>query len=54
MRTKTAPRSLMEALAAEGGSQKYDPFTLSFDAIAALLKILEYLAAEETDLTALA
>ncbi|MGI6658440.1 MAG: sugar phosphate nucleotidyltransferase [Dethiobacteraceae bacterium] len=53
MRTKTAPRSLMEALAAEGGSQKYDPFTLSFDAIAALLKILEYLAAEETDLTAL-
>lgn len=54
LRTKTAPRSLMEALTAEDvRKQNYDPFTLSFDAIASLAKILEYLAAAETDLTTL-
>lgn len=54
LRTKTAPRSLMEALSAEeplGG--KYDPFTLSFDAIASLAKILEFMASEDTDLSRL-
>ncbi|HZK24151.1 MAG TPA: sugar phosphate nucleotidyltransferase [Oscillospiraceae bacterium] len=54
LRTKTTPRSLMEALAAgDNCSQRYDPFTLSFDAISSLVKILEYLAAEATDLTTL-
>jgi mannose-1-phosphate guanylyltransferase/phosphomannomutase len=54
LRTKTAPRYLMEALSSEemtGG--KYDPFTLSFDAIASLTKILEFLATEDTGLTEL-
>jgi mannose-1-phosphate guanylyltransferase / phosphomannomutase len=51
LRTKTAPRSLMEALCREemrGG--KYDPFVLSFDAIASLTGILEFMAGEATGL----
>ncbi|NLZ38480.1 MAG: NTP transferase domain-containing protein [Firmicutes bacterium] len=54
VRTKTAPRAVMEALyneEAEGA--KYDPFLLSFDALAALTKILEYLASEGLELSAL-
>jgi mannose-1-phosphate guanylyltransferase/phosphomannomutase len=52
LRTKTAPRALMEALTSEelrGG--KYDPFTLSFDAISALASILEFLSAQGTTLS---
>lgn len=52
-RTKTAPRSWMEALAGEGGDSKYDPFVLSFDAVASLVKILEFMAARDTDLSAM-
>jgi mannose-1-phosphate guanylyltransferase/phosphomannomutase len=54
LRTKTAPRSLMEILCAEemlGG--KLDQFTLSFDAIASLVKILEFMAFHETSLASL-
>jgi mannose-1-phosphate guanylyltransferase/phosphomannomutase len=51
LRTKTAPRSLMEGLSGEDMRLgKYDPFILSFDAIASLTKILEFLAIEDTDL----
>ena len=54
LRTKTAPRSLMEALIVEeacGG--KYDLFTFSFDAITSLANIMEFMAAEDTSLSAL-
>ncbi len=54
MRTKTAPRSLMEALSGqEMQSGKIDPFILSFDAIASLTKILEFLSEQDTDLSEL-
>ncbi|MBS3900324.1 MAG: NTP transferase domain-containing protein [Dethiobacter sp.] len=54
MRTKTAPRSLMEALSGqEMQSGKVDPFILSFDAIASLTKILEFLAEQDTELSEL-
>lgn len=54
LRTKTAPRALMEALSGqEMRSGKVDPFTLSFDAIASLTKILEFLAEHETELSEL-
>lgn len=54
LRTKTAPRSLMEALSGqEMRSGKIDPFILSFDAIAAVTKILEFLAEQDTDLAEL-
>jgi len=54
LRTKTAPRSLMEALSGlEMRSGKVDPFILSFDAIASLTKILEFLAEQETGLSEL-
>lgn len=54
LRTKTAPRALMEALSGqEMRSGKVDPFTLSFDAIASLTKILEFLAEHETEMSEL-
>jgi mannose-1-phosphate guanylyltransferase/phosphomannomutase len=54
VRTKTAPRSLMEALSAEGmQGSRFNPFTLSFDAIASLVKILEFLVTEDTSLASL-
>jgi len=54
LRTKTAPRALMEALSGqEMRSGKVDPFTLSFDAIASLTKVLEFLAEHETELSEL-
>jgi mannose-1-phosphate guanylyltransferase / phosphomannomutase len=54
LRTRTAPRFLMEALVAEelqGG--KLDQFTFSFDAISSLVKILEYLVTTTTALSSL-
>ena len=54
LRTKTSPRFLMEALTSrelQGGS--FNQFTLSFDAIASLVKILEYLIINDTSLSAL-
>ncbi|MDW7651169.1 MAG: sugar phosphate nucleotidyltransferase [Bacillota bacterium] len=54
LRTKTAPRSLMEAMTSEEVRVgRYDPFTLSFDAIAALTSILEFLSVQDTSLTSL-
>ncbi len=54
IRTKTAPRSLMEALSVEGmQGEKFNSFDLSFDAIASLVKILEFLVNEDTSLAAL-
>ncbi|NLM53009.1 MAG: NTP transferase domain-containing protein [Firmicutes bacterium] len=53
LRTKTAPRALMEAMAKEKGANKYDLLVFAFDAIAALATILEFLASEEIDLTEL-
>lgn len=54
LRTKTAPRALMEALSGqEMRSGKVDPFTLSFDAIASLTKVLEFLAEHETEMSEL-
>ncbi len=54
MRTKTAPRALMEALSGlEMRSGKVDPYILSFDAIASLAKILEFLAEQNTELSEL-
>ncbi|MCR3921606.1 MAG: sugar phosphate nucleotidyltransferase [Firmicutes bacterium] len=54
LRTKTSPRAIMEALTVEDTSSvQYDPFILSFDAIASLTKILEFLASQEMELTEL-
>jgi mannose-1-phosphate guanylyltransferase/phosphomannomutase len=54
LRTRTAPRFLMEALTAEASpSGKLDQLTLIFDAVASLFKILEYLAANNTTLDSL-
>ncbi len=54
LRTRTAPRFLMEALTAEGLQEgKLDQFSFSFDAVASLVKILEHLAANNTGLAAL-
>jgi mannose-1-phosphate guanylyltransferase/phosphomannomutase len=54
LRTRTAPRFLMEALAAEGLQKgKLDQFIFSFDAIASLVKIMEYLVANDTRLSTL-
>lgn len=53
LRTKTAPRALMEAMAQEKNSGKYNLLVFAFDAIAALANILEFLAAENIDLTEL-
>lgn len=54
LRTKTGLRSLMEALSgSEMREGKYDPFTFSFDAIASLANILEFMANEDTDLSVL-
>ncbi|MCW3489303.1 sugar phosphate nucleotidyltransferase [Dethiobacter alkaliphilus] len=54
LRTKTEPRSLMEALSdSKAENMKYDPFTLSFDAIASLGRILEFMASEDVSLATL-
>jgi mannose-1-phosphate guanylyltransferase / phosphomannomutase len=54
LRTKTAPRSLMEALCGDEMRRgKYDPFMLSFDALASLTRILEFIATEDTGLAEL-
>jgi mannose-1-phosphate guanylyltransferase/phosphomannomutase len=54
VRTKTEPRSLMEAQVATGLPEgQADLFNLSFDAIASLLKFLEFMASSATTLGAL-
>ncbi|MBS3947730.1 MAG: NTP transferase domain-containing protein [Dethiobacter sp.] len=51
LRTKTGPRSLMEAqTAAETPGGKSDSFKFSFDAITSLVKILEFMTANATSL----
>jgi mannose-1-phosphate guanylyltransferase/phosphomannomutase len=52
-RTKTAPRYLMETLRKEGAKGKVNHFQLSFDALAAAIMLLEYMAKERTSLSAL-
>lgn len=54
LRTKTAPRFLMEALLAQKDQDgSLNQFDLFFDAVAALVKILEFLAVHKTGLAEL-